>query len=122
MLVELLITLAIPLAAARRGFATGCSRGLDRLDSELLSQVFGDDNPLTLEKIELGRQLFSTRGYQATVRCRAARAIDRDADGRTAGLSRWGWTAGMVVAMPQPGYGRVFLGCRSASLKGQVTR
>ena len=81
MLAELLITLAIPL-------------GLD------LYLPVPDDNPLTAEKIDLGRQLFFDRrlSRDGSLSCACHEPAGRL---RTAAPSRWAWTAGRAVAMPR---------------------
>ena len=108
MLVELLVTLAIPL-------------GLD------LYLPIPDDNPLTSEKIELGRQLFfdprlSRDGSLSCASChRPERAF---ADGRAIAVGVDGRQGRRSApALINRGYGRAFFwDARSASLEDQVTR
>ena len=108
MLVELLITLAIPL-------------GLD------LYLPVPDDNPLTPEKIELGQQLFfdprlSRDGSVSCASCH--RPGSGFADGRAIAVGVGGRQGRRSApALINRGYGRAFFwDARSASLEDQVTR
>jgi cytochrome c peroxidase len=108
MLVELLVTLAIPL-------------GLD------LYLPVPEDNPLTAEKIELGRQLFFDRrlSRDGTLSCASCHQPDRGfADGRAIAVGVDGRQGRRnAPALINRGYGRAFFwDARSASLEDQVLR
>ena len=106
MLVELLVTLAIPL-------------GLD------LCLPVPEDNPLTTEKIELGRQLFFDRrlSRDGSLCCASCHQPDLAfADSRAIATGIGGRQGRRnAPALINRGYGRVFFwDARSASLEDQV--
>jgi cytochrome c peroxidase len=108
MLVELLVTLAIPL-------------GLD------LYLPVPDDNPLTAEKIELGRQLFFDRrlSRDGSLSCASCHQPGRAfADGRVIAVGVDGRQGRRnAPALINRGYGRAFFwDARSASLEDQVVK
>jgi hypothetical protein len=61
--------------------------------------AIADDNPLTPEKIELGRKLSSTADYQPTARLRAQRVMIRRAHSPTGSQSRSGSKAARANVM-----------------------
>ena len=108
MLAELLVTLAIPL-------------GLD------LYLPVPEDNPLTAEKIELGRQLFFDRrlSRDGSLSCASCHQPGRAfADGRAIAVGVDGRQGRRnAPALINRGYGRAFFwDARSASLEDQVAR
>ena len=108
MLVELLVTLAIPL-------------GLD------LYLPVPEDNPLTAEKIEIGRQLFFDRrlSRDGSLSCASCHQPGRAfADGRVIAVGVDGRQGRRnAPALINRGYGRAFFwDARSASLEDQVVK
>jgi cytochrome c peroxidase len=108
MLVEVLIALAIPL-------------GLD------LYLPVPEDNPMTAEKVELGRQLFFDRrlSHDGSLSCASCHQPDRAfTDGRVVAVGVGGRQGRRnSPALINRGYGRAFFwDARSASLEDQVVK